>query len=80
MRIIYFSTPLCGTCQLAEKLLSYVEVLVAEKIEKYNINYERELASEWRIESVPCLVKIDGDKIEKLYAFSDVTTLYGWLK
>ena len=80
MRVIYFYTPMCGTCQLAEKLLSYVELLVDEKIEKYNINYERELASKLKIESVPCLVKIDGEKVEKLYAFSDVTNLYEWMK
>lgn len=80
MRIIYLYTPMCGTCQLAEKLLSYVEGLIDTEIEKYNINFQRELAATHRVESVPCLLKINEDHVEKLYAFSDVTTLYQWLK
>lgn len=80
MRVIYLYTPMCGTCNLAEKLLSYVEGLVDTKIEKYNINFQRELAATYQIESVPCLLKINGEKVDKLYAFGDVTSIYQWLK
>ena len=37
--LIYFYTPLCGTCQVASRMLHVIEKLVDVKIGKMNLNY-----------------------------------------
>jgi len=75
--LVYLYTPLCGTCQLAEKMM-----LVTEKIRedltigKININYMPTLAEKWKIESVPCLVFVkNGEIAHKITAFHSVPYL-----
>ena len=44
-KAIYIFTPLCGTCQLAGKMLDIAkEVLPNASLEKVNLNYAKELA------------------------------------
>ncbi|TDQ40468.1 thioredoxin family protein [Aureibacillus halotolerans] len=71
---IFVSTTMCGTCQLAEKILTIVmEVRPELMIGKINVNYHAQKAKEWKIESVPCLVKIENHQaVDKLYAFESV--------
>ena len=81
-KAIYTYTPLCGTCQLAGKMLDIAkEVLPDIPLEKVNLNYAKELAEEYQIESVPCLILIKDNKvIEKIYAFHSVPYLVDRLK
>jgi thioredoxin-like negative regulator of GroEL len=74
--IIYFYTPLCGTCQLASKMLEVVGKIVDVKIGKMNLNFFPDLAGTFKIESVPCLLMVkDGKVIETIYAFHSVPFL-----
>ncbi|WP_413307442.1 thioredoxin family protein [Bacillus sp. 1P10SD] len=74
--LVYFYTPLCGTCQLASKMLQVVEQLVEIDMGKMNLNFYPELAMDLEIESVPCLIFVrDGLITETLYAFHSVPFL-----
>ncbi|WP_078544153.1 thioredoxin family protein [Litchfieldia alkalitelluris] len=79
---IYLYTPLCGTCQLAKKMLDVVEQTVPNlEIGMCDLNYFSELAEKWEIKSVPCLVKVqDREIVEQIYAFQSVQYLYSILK
>lgn len=79
--LIYFYTPLCGTCQVASRMLHVIENIVDVKIGKMNLNFYPELAGKFEIESVPCLLLIkDGEMVEMIYAFHSVPFLYEKIK
>ncbi|KAF0996324.1 thioredoxin family protein [Geobacillus sp. TFV-3] len=75
---LYLYTPLCGTCQLARRMLTVVEQLFpALPFYETDINYIPEQAAAWKIESVPCLLLFrDGTIAGKWYAFHSVPYLY----
>jgi thioredoxin 1 len=79
---LYLYTPLCGTCQLAKKMLTVVEHLMPTlEIGMSDLNYLPDKAVEWKIESVPCLLLIiNGEIQKKIYAFHSVEYLYETLK
>lgn len=82
LAIIYLYTPLCGTCQVAKKMLTVVEAAVPGlDIGMINVNYARELALSYEVESVPCLLVFQQGKIlKRIYAFQSVEYLYHELK
>ena len=79
---VFFYTPFCGTCHLAERMLSVVEQMRADwSLYKININFSPGLVASWRIESVPCLAFISqGDLVRKEYAFQSVDMLLEWFR
>lgn len=75
---IYFYTPLCGTCQVAGRMLGIVEKVTDGTFAKADLNYMPDLAIDLKIESVPCLLVVqDGIPVEKVYAFRSVQNLLG---
>ena len=78
----YLYTPLCGTCDVASKMLTVIENLLPDvPIGMANINYLGDFAMEMQVESVPCLIIANNGEIqEKIYAFQSVPFLYGLLK
>ncbi|MDM5157114.1 thioredoxin family protein [Bacillus sp. DX1.1] len=76
--VLYVYTPMCGTCQLAKKMLTVVEAAISDlKIGMLDLNYAPYLAREYAIESVPCLLVFEqGILIKKIYAFHSVEYLY----
>lgn len=80
--ILYLYTPLCGTCQVAGKMIEVVaELFPNQKWGKCDLNYIPNLALEWEVESVPCLLIFrKSEIIEKLYAFHSVPFLYETIK
>lgn len=74
---VYFYTPICGTCQLAERMLRVVQELTAIEMKKIDLNYMPEIAEQLTIESVPCLFIIrNGEVARKVYAFQSVPHLH----
>jgi thioredoxin-like negative regulator of GroEL len=74
--LVYFYTPMCGTCQVASKMLQVIEELVKLDIGKMNLNFYPDIAREFEIESVPCLVFVEAGNVrETLYAFQSVPFL-----
>lgn len=75
--IFYLYTPMCGTCAVASKMM---EVIAAMKpdlpIGKADLNYVEDLAVDYEIESVPCLlIQKGGVVVHKIYAFHSIPHL-----
>lgn len=81
-KFLYLYTPLCGTCQVAGRMLSVVEQLLPDSNWlKADLNFVPFLAEEYAIESVPCLLVLKNNQlIKKIYAFQSVPFLYENLK
>ncbi|NKE07171.1 thioredoxin family protein [Mesobacillus selenatarsenatis] len=79
---LYFYTPMCGTCQVASKMLTVIEQLLPDVPSgKADLNYLPEMAERFEIESVPCLIVLrKGEEQEKIYAFQSVPYLHEKLK
>ncbi|MDQ6600233.1 thioredoxin [Bacillus salipaludis] len=74
--LVYFYTPLCGTCQVASRMLQVIEQMVDCKMGKMNLNFYPDFGKSYGIESVPCLMFIhNGQVVELLYAFRSVPYL-----
>lgn len=79
--LVYFYTPLCGTCQVASRMLQIIEEMVQVPMGKMNINFYPELAKAHAVESVPCLLFIQNGMVaEVLYAFHSVPYLLEKIK
>ncbi|MFC7394337.1 thioredoxin family protein [Scopulibacillus cellulosilyticus] len=80
---LFFVSPFCGTCQLAEQMLD-IAIRAANpdySVYKCRVSEWPETVAQLKIKSVPCLVFIrNGTESSKLYAFESVTTLYQHLK
>jgi thioredoxin-like negative regulator of GroEL len=76
--LVYFYTPICGTCQIASKMLAVIEKLFPQtNVLKIDVNYQPLLAEELKIESVPCLLVLEAGRTkDKIYAFKSVTDLF----
>lgn len=79
---LFIYTPMCGTCDVAKRILNVIEELLPDlPIGMANINYLENLAQDLKIESVPCLlVSNNGQLQQKIYAFQSVPFLYEMLK
>jgi thiol-disulfide isomerase/thioredoxin len=80
--IVFFHTPLCGTCQLAKKMLRVVEAMLPDvEIGMCNLNFMPDKAEIYAIESVPCLIMIENNQVKKkIYAFHSIEYLLEELK
>lgn len=79
---LYIYTPMCGTCQVAGRMLDVsLELLPDLEGGKVNLNYVPQLADRYAVESVPCLLIFkEGVPVHKIYAFQSVPYLYEQLK
>ena len=75
--LFYLYTPMCGTCAVASKMMNVIDVMKPDlPIGKADLNYLQDLAVDYEIESVPCLlITKDGIVKEKVYAFQSVPDL-----
>ena len=75
--VFYFYTPICGTCQVAGKMMDIINQMIdAIPIGKMDLNYSFDTAKRFEIESVPCvLILKDGKVQEKIYAVQSVPYL-----
>ncbi|MGM9966021.1 MULTISPECIES: thioredoxin family protein [unclassified Rummeliibacillus] len=74
----YLYTSMCGTCQVASKMMEIMEATFPDiPMGKANINYVEQLAIDYKIESVPCLLITENGKVrDKIYAFQSVSYLF----
>ncbi|MCM3725048.1 thioredoxin family protein [Neobacillus cucumis] len=79
--LLYFYTPLCGTCQVASRMLQITGELIEVTMGKMNLNFYPDLAKDFAIESVPSLLIIhNGEVQETIYAFHSVPYLLEKIK
>ncbi|RSL33763.1 thioredoxin [Salibacterium salarium] len=75
--VVFFYTPLCGTCKLAQQMMEHVEKIYDGFLfYKANINQVPDVAKKEKIESVPCLkLYKNGQVMETIYAFHSIPSL-----
>lgn len=75
--VYYLYTPICGTCAVASKMMEVVQAMKPDiPIGKADLNYIEDLAVDYKIESVPCLlIAKDGVLVDKIYTFESVPNL-----
>ncbi|MDV2683526.1 thioredoxin family protein [Alkalihalophilus lindianensis] len=78
VEFIFISTPLCGTCKLAAKMLTILEQTTPHlKIYEINVNEATRFVQRWKVHSVPALFIFQkGLGIERIYAFHSIAHLY----
>ncbi|MFJ7827524.1 thioredoxin family protein [Psychrobacillus sp. NPDC096623] len=81
LTMLYIYTPLCGTCQVASKMMQVVQEMKPFSIGQANINYLGNFAADYQIESVPCLLIAKGGTVyKKIYAFQSVPFILDAIK
>lgn len=81
LSLLYIYTPMCGTCQIASKMMQVIKEMVPHAIGQANINFLGNLARDYEIESVPCLlIAKNGTVYKKIYAFQSVLYLLEEIK
>lgn len=80
--LVYFYTPICGTCKMASRMLEVVcKLFPSLKVGKADLNYIPKLAEQFEVKSVPCLLIVqNGQVIEKIFAFHSVLYLHDKIK
>jgi thioredoxin-like negative regulator of GroEL len=79
---VFVYTPFCGTCKVAARMLDIIAAAHPElPLDRININFIPGLAERWTIESVPCLLLLEGDRpTARLYAFRSIQHVYRFLR
>lgn len=73
---VYIYATMCGTCDLAKRMLTVVEAMDVSPIYEINGNFCEQYLQENKIQSVPALVLYkDGKLINTIFAFGDVISL-----
>jgi len=75
-------TPLCGTCNVALRMLEIVEATsISVPLFKLNVNFTPKLRARWQFASVPCLVLLkNGQPVRFEYTMQSTQHLYDLLK
>jgi len=80
---VLFTTPFCGTCKVAMKMLEIVAATnnVSYRLYTTNINFTPYFRQHWQIKSVPALAIIEnGSLVKMIFAMGSVSELYAHLK
>jgi len=79
---LYIYAPMCGTCAVAERMLSVVEAVDPElKIEKRDANFIPNELEAYQVMSVPALLKLENGQVRDcLYAFQNVQHVLSFVK
>ncbi|WP_284639869.1 thioredoxin family protein [Paenibacillus silviterrae] len=79
---VLFYTLMCGTCKVANRMLEIVQAMdPTQDIGRCNINFSPKMTQEWKIESVPCIVKVQrGQPPVKRYRMQAVDELYRFIQ
>lgn len=72
--LLYIYAPMCGTCAVAERMLTVVEAIDPKlEIKKRDANYIPKELETYQVMSVPALLKLEnGRVIDRMYAFQNV--------
>lgn len=75
---ILFTSPFCGTCKVAVKMLEIVQATgVPYHMYQANINFTPHFRDQWKIKSIPSLVLIkNGNVVDTIYAMQSVSSIY----
>ncbi|MFQ3544787.1 thioredoxin family protein [Halobacillus rhizosphaerae] len=76
--LTFIHSPFCGTCHLARKMLTTIELSYNKEVfYELNASLHPALMQDYQVESVPCLLVTQHGKLkEKVYAFHSVPFMY----
>lgn len=76
--VVFFHTPLCGTCAVGRKMLTVALAALPDiSAASCNLNAMPHWAQDWQISSIPCLVIVERLKVvEKVTAFESAGHLF----
>ncbi|EAE8347003.1 thioredoxin [Listeria monocytogenes] len=80
--VVFFFTPMCGSCQIASGLLDVILEAdgIHTEVAKVNLNYVPDIAQSLEITSVPVLVKFkNGQPADLSYQLHDATAIFEFL-
>lgn len=81
--VIFCYTPLCGTCNLAGRMLEVIQQSLRDiRVVSCNVNAAPIIVSTYQIRSVPALLIFNqpGKRMETIYSFQSVAHLYEQLQ
>ena len=79
---IYFYTPTCGTCKLAERMLE-IAIQAGDTIPVYkiNVNFAPWFVRKWEIKSIPCLMIFKHHTLTKMiFALQSVQDIFSEIR
>ena len=81
--VVDFSATWCGPCRMMAPVLEGISDEMAGKLDFYNVDVDEvpELAQEFRISSIPCLVLLkDGTAVDQLVGFRPGDQIKAWIE
>src|SRR4051812_29235190 len=64
---VFMYTPLCGTCNLTERMLNIIMTMEPKlPLYKCNINFVPQVSRDWQISSVPCLIIVEAGQEKRM--------------
>lgn len=79
VQVLLFTTPLCGTCQLAKEMVTLCLASLKKGLPTYECRVTdwQPYVQKWKITSVPCLLfEKNGEVLETVYAIESVPKIY----
>lgn len=75
--IVFGYAPICATCAISYRMLKIVQDTLKFNFYSIDLNYHQEWVQEEQIMSAPALLLIEnGEIVERIYAFRDVSNLF----
>ena len=81
--VVDFSATWCGPCKMLAPVMETVSEKLAGKVDFYNVDVddEPELAGEYRVNSVPCLVMMkNGEFVDQSIGFKPEPMITAWIE
>jgi len=81
--VVDFSATWCGPCKMLAPVLEQVSGQLADKVDFYNVDVDDcpELAMEYRVNSVPCLVLMKkGQFVDQSIGFRPGPQIVSWIE
>ena len=81
--LVDFSAVWCGPCRMMAPVLEEISEKLGDRVSFYNVDVDEvpELAQEFRISSIPCLVLLkDGTAVDQLVGFRPGDQIKAWIE
>ena len=81
--VVDFSATWCGPCKMLAPVMETVSEKMAGKVDFYNVDVDDapELAGEYRVNSVPCLVMMkNGEFVDQSIGFKPEPMITAWIE
>ena len=81
--VVDFSATWCGPCKMLAPVMETVSEKLAGKVDFYNVDVDDapELAGEYRVNSVPCLVMMkNGEFVDQSIGFRPEPMITAWIE